>query len=161
MKDSHNTGIFLPNSFSIIIAWTFKHGRYYETGLTVYSSYLTRIESLTICRCNCKGSTFSSVILRPRVMVWPDSNSWPPVWQPDGQPTEPQVWGFDWHAVISTTKKKIMGSQAGHHSRPWQVTPTTIILQYWTDLQVVKSCCEAYKLYIVLKLNNKSILLLE
>ena len=50
-----------------------------------------RLESLTICRCDYKGSTFSSVILRPWVLVRPESNSRPPAWQPDVQPTEPPV----------------------------------------------------------------------
>ena len=36
-----------------------------ETGPTVNSPYSRRLERLTICRCNYKGSTFSSVILRP------------------------------------------------------------------------------------------------
>ena len=64
-----------------------------ETVPTVYSPYPRRPESLTIFRCNCKGSTFSSVILRPWVLVRPYSNSRPPAEQPDAQPTEPLVRG--------------------------------------------------------------------
>ena len=36
-----------------------------ETGPAVYSPYPRRPERLIICRYNYKGSTFSSVILRP------------------------------------------------------------------------------------------------
>jgi len=36
-----------------------------ETGPTVYIPYQRTLERLTICRCNYRGSAFSSVILRP------------------------------------------------------------------------------------------------
>ena len=36
-----------------------------ETGPTGYSPYPKRLDRLTICRFDYKGSTFSSVILRP------------------------------------------------------------------------------------------------
>ena len=67
-KGSHNTGNFTPYSFRIVFGFfniphIIKHGRYCETGLTVYSSYPRRLESLTTCWCNYKGSTFYSVIL--------------------------------------------------------------------------------------------------
>lgn len=40
-----------------------------DTGSMVYSLYLRRIERHIICRCQYKGSIFSSVILRPQVLV--------------------------------------------------------------------------------------------
>ena len=65
-----------------------------ETGPTVYSPYPRRLECLTISWCTYKGGTFFSVILRPWVMVRPESNSRPPAWQTDAHLTEPQVRGF-------------------------------------------------------------------
>ena len=46
-----------------------------ETGPLVFRPYPRRLECLTICRCYKKGSTFSSVISRPWVLVRPGLNS--------------------------------------------------------------------------------------
>ena len=98
-NDSRNTGNFMPHSSRIVCTGSLtSHIKLVnmegicEMGPTVYSPYPRRLESLTICRCNYKGSTFSSVILRPWVMVRPESNLWPPALQPDAQPTEPPYY---------------------------------------------------------------------
>ena len=41
-----------------------------ETKPTVYCPYKRRLESWMVCTCLYEGSTFSSVILRPWVLVW-------------------------------------------------------------------------------------------
>ena len=63
----HNTGDYVPYSYRTVSG--FFNVPYYlipnkgdETEPPVYCPYLRR---LTICRCSYKGSTFSSVILRP------------------------------------------------------------------------------------------------
>ena len=61
----------------------FKHGKYCTT---IYSPSPTRLEVLPL-------ANVITGILRPRVLVRPGSNSRPPAWQPDAQPTEPSVRG--------------------------------------------------------------------
>ena len=64
-----------PYSFRIVrgffyVPQNYQHSRNCETGPPTYRPYPRRLESLTICRWYYKGSTFSSVILRPWVLVW-------------------------------------------------------------------------------------------
>ena len=59
-----------PYSFRIVrgffyVPQNYQHSRNCETGPPTYRPYPRRLESLTICRWYYKGSTFSSVILRP------------------------------------------------------------------------------------------------
>ena len=91
-RPDHNTGNYMPYSFRLVCGifnvpqslWTLKGC---ETGPSVFSSYPRRLESRTICGCNYKGSTFSSVILRPWVL-WVRPESRPPAYE-----TEPPVCG--------------------------------------------------------------------
>ena len=81
----HHTGNYMPYSFRKSVSSLTSPANHLalktqETGPTVYSPYPTRLGSLTICWCNYKGSTFSSVILRPWMLVRPESNSRPPAW---------------------------------------------------------------------------------
>ena len=83
----HNIGKLMPYSLRIVcrffnVPQLFKGC---ETGPPAYSPYPRRLESLSIFWCNYKGSTSYSVILRPWVLVWPESNSRPPASQPNAQ----------------------------------------------------------------------------
>ena len=83
-KDRHNTGNFTFYSFYVLL-WNFNMEGTVRRDLGFIAHIPRRLVNLTICWC----STFSSVILRPWVLVRPESNFRPPAWQPDAQPTEP------------------------------------------------------------------------
>ena len=65
-KTDHNTGNYMPYSLRRVCGFFYVPQDYEhwgcETGPPAYRPYPRRLESLTICRCNYKGSTFSSVI---------------------------------------------------------------------------------------------------
>ena len=103
-EDSHNTGNFMPYSFRIMCGFfnvpqNCEQSRVVRRGLRFIVVIREDLKVLTICRCNYKGSTFSSVILRPWVLVRPESNSRPPAGQTVAQLTEPPVRGSHRSAV--------------------------------------------------------------
>ena len=104
-EDSHNTGNFMPYSFRIMCGFfnvpqDCEHSRVVRRGLRFIVVIREDLKVLTICRCNYKGSTFSSVILRPWVLVRPESNSRPPAGQTVAQLTEPPVRGQEARIII-------------------------------------------------------------
>ena len=91
LRPDHNTGNSVLYSLQTVCGFFIKSRTVIcnmgcEKGPPTYSPYPRRLESLTNCWCNYKGSTFS-VILRPWVLVRPESNSRPPAWQADAQST--------------------------------------------------------------------------
>ena len=68
-------------------------GRSCETRHTVFRPYPRRLESLTICRCHYKGSTFLSVIFKdPEYWFSRGLTARPPARQTGALPTQPTRW---------------------------------------------------------------------
>ena len=67
-RRDHNPGL-CEQCVGSLTSHSYFANKGWDAGPPAYSPYLRRLKSLTVCWCNYKGSTFSSVILRPRVMV--------------------------------------------------------------------------------------------
>ena len=95
-RPDHNTVSSMP--YFLQIVWGFfyfpqnwEHSRVVRRGLRFIVLIREDLKVLTICKCNYKGSTFSSVILRPWALVRLESNSRSPAGQTVAQPTEPPL----------------------------------------------------------------------
>ena len=95
-QPQHPTLIRIVRGF-FNVPQNYQHSRNCETGPPAYRPYPRRLESLTICRYNYKGSTFLLSYLTT-LSVGPVgvSNSRPPASQPGAQPNEPPVRGYLW-----------------------------------------------------------------
>ena len=104
--------------------------------LRLIVSYPWRLKSLTICWCNYKGSTFSSVILRPWVLVRSESNSRPPASQPDAQQLSHQCAGLSsrWRRNMASRLvifSSIFWTDSFRNCILW---PFKMLLRYWFNV---------------------------
>ena len=67
----YTTGVDVSFSFRIVVWVLLCPTRTNQWKCCETGPYPRKLERLTVCRCHCKGITFSSVILRPWVLVLP------------------------------------------------------------------------------------------
>ena len=67
----YTTGVDVSFSFRIVVWVLLCPTRTNQWKCCETGPYPRKLESLTVCGCHCKGITFSSVILRPWVLVLP------------------------------------------------------------------------------------------
>ena len=106
----------------------YQHSRNCETGPPVYRPFPRRLESLTLCRWNNKGSTFLLSYFKT-LTVGPVgvSNSRPPTSQPGAQPSEPPVRGFDSPPASLSFK----GQATKQETVKWSMPEVTIDQELW------------------------------
>ena len=73
----HTTGVYAPYSLRTAVWVLLRPTRIktekelWDRAFGFFRPYPIRLEILTVCRCHNKGSTFSLVVLRSWVLVWP------------------------------------------------------------------------------------------
>ena len=93
VRQTATPGTTCPTLYEEYVSSLTSHGfitcaRAYETRPTVYRLYPRRLESLTVCRCYYKGSTFSSVIKDCECWSGRALNLRPPAQQTGAYPIE-------------------------------------------------------------------------
>ena len=83
-----------------------------ETGCTVFRPNPGRLQSVTVCRCYCKGCTFFSFILMPRVLVWP---VFEPVTSQRALSSEEALMGLHGESVSECGRKICLTWRAWYH----------------------------------------------
>ena len=142
IRSDHNTGGYVPYSYRIVsgffnVPYYLISKKGYETGPPVYSPYPRRLESLTICGCNHKGSTFSSVILRP--LVRPELNSRPSACQPNVQPTEPPVGVPKTRVMLIISPLEMIGIKIWEALLSWHANVLFLVAVRVSKTRVVKT----------------------
>ena len=121
VSPDYNTWSSMPYSLQKVCGYYFylplgcvhKQWRVVRWSLWFKDLIPVNLKVLSNCGCNYKGSTFSSLILRPWLLVRPKSSSRPPAWKPDAQPTEPQV---SWALNFTLTVGEIMMHLKNQHT---------------------------------------------
>ena len=117
----HTTGVYAPYSLRtkqqcgfFYILQESEQWKSCEMGPTVFRPYPKRLECLTICRCHNKGSTLSSVILRPECWSGLGLSPQPPTRQMGTYPIE-----LNW--LQKKTYKKF---QTSIFVKSWEINST-------------------------------------
>jgi hypothetical protein len=99
------------------------------------------LKSLTVCRCDCRGSTFSAVILRPWVLVRLGIEPRPPTQQTNVQPTRLTRQRF---LICSVIDVECMSHASYSYGCGWLQVGTTMYKQCNIFFPIEAVCSLSY-----------------